>query len=431
MLMESPKFRSCTLASVTSAIYHAGREGRHWVTDKEYGVPFLSSSDILKADHTHLPLLAKKQVQANPGFIVHKGWTLITRSGTIGRMAYVRPDMDGMACSEHAMRVVPEEDEISPGYLFAFLRSRYGMPMVIGGTYGSIIQSIEPEHIRNLPVPRQGKALETRVHQMVEEAAHLRARASSLLWIGIQELENEAGLPALPIPDAPYPYSVGYVSASFIQGRFDAFFHSVYHGDAAGAVRSSRVGAVCVYDLCESVVEPTRFKRTKVTDERYGVPFFGTSALFWSEPAPSYMIPRAQEDIEQYLVSRKSILVPRSGQLSGIIGRAVLPYGKIVGGAVTEDAIRVNCVDDEIAGFLFVALSSPFGLRQLKARAFGSSIPHLDVQSIGAVLVPDISSMARRRIGKRGAETAQLRGKAIALELEAVALVESAIEEAA
>ena len=98
--MESSKFSSRKLSTVTSAIYHAGREARSWVSEEKYGVPFLSSSDILKAELTHLPLLSKRQVERNPGFLIRKGWTLITRSGTIGRMVYVRPDMDGMACSE-------------------------------------------------------------------------------------------------------------------------------------------------------------------------------------------------------------------------------------------------------------------------------------------------------------------------------------------
>ena len=38
------------LSAVTKDIFHAGREARHWVDDRRYGVPFLGSSDILNAD---------------------------------------------------------------------------------------------------------------------------------------------------------------------------------------------------------------------------------------------------------------------------------------------------------------------------------------------------------------------------------------------
>ncbi|WP_312798208.1 hypothetical protein, partial [Tianweitania sp.] len=80
------------LQDVTENIFHAGREGRNWVDDPRYGTPFLGSSDILLADLSTLPLIAKKQVERNPLFTLGERWTLITRSGTIGRMAYVRPD---------------------------------------------------------------------------------------------------------------------------------------------------------------------------------------------------------------------------------------------------------------------------------------------------------------------------------------------------
>ena len=63
-----------------------------------------------------------------------------------------------------------------------------------------------------------------------------------------------------------------------------------------------------------------------------------------------------------------------TGFLSGIIGSVVLPYGDIVGGAVSEDAIRVYFETEVDAGFAFVALTSEYGRRQLKARAFGSSV---------------------------------------------------------
>jgi type I restriction enzyme S subunit len=52
------------------------------------------------------------------------------------------------------MRVVPDAEKIPPGYLYAYLSSKFGVPLVVGGTYGAIIQHIEPEHIANLPVPR-------------------------------------------------------------------------------------------------------------------------------------------------------------------------------------------------------------------------------------------------------------------------------------
>ena len=129
----------------------------------EYGRPFLSSTDILQADISSLACITEKVVAQTSRLLISSGWTLITRSGTIGRMAYSRSDMDGHACSEDVLRVVPDPDKVPPGYLYAYLSSKFGVPLVVGGTYGAIIQHIEPEHLANISVPRFSRRLKRKL----------------------------------------------------------------------------------------------------------------------------------------------------------------------------------------------------------------------------------------------------------------------------
>lgn len=433
VLLEGLKARKDALRNVTlngmAGIFNGPRFARSYVDDPKYGVPFLGSTDILNADLTSLPRLSKKQVTANPRLIVRADWTLITCSGTVGRMAYARPDMEGMAGSQHFMRVVPDAEKIPPGYLYAYLSSKFGVPLVVGGTYGAIIQHIEPGHIADLPVPRLGAAFETKVHELVERAAQLRSQAAQLLVDATAELEKLTKLPHLEAPSPPTPFDTSAVSSSAVQARLDGFFHSTFHRVALEAL--SRTSTKSVEELSTRVVEPNRFKRVTVEDESYGIPFFGTSALFWTDPVPSYFVPKRMRNIEHYLVDKKCLLIPRSGQLSGIIGSVVLPYGAIVGGAVSEDAIRVYFDSEEDAGFGLVALTSEYGRRQLKARAFGSSIPHLDVKHIGQVLVSDPGPEKRKLLGTKGARVAKLRDEACQVEREARTLLEARIQKGA
>ncbi len=410
-------------------IYHAGRETRRWVNDPSVGVPFLGSTDILAADLGGLSLIARSQVERNPRLLIREGWTLLTRTGTIGRIAYCRPDMDGLACSEHVMRVVPDATAIPPGYLYAFLASKYGIPMITGGTYGSIIQSIEPEHIVDLPVPRFDNAFESEVHALVIRAASLRAQASAALTESIALLERLCGLNGLERPSAPMPFDTSEVSSRQLQTRLDGFFHSRFHATALESL--SRVKTITIESLATRVIEPPRFKRVAVDDERFGVPLFGTSALFWADPVASYLLPRRMPHIDQYLVDNQCLLIPRSGQLSGIIGSAILPHGAIVGAAVSEDAIRIHFDSEADCGYCFVALNSEYGRRQLKARAFGSSIPHLDVKQINQVRIPDPGESHRASVGEQGVRIGQLRNEACRMETRARGLVEDMIEERA
>lgn len=433
VLLEALKARKDALRDVTlngmAGIFNGPRFARSYVDDPKYGVPFLGSTDILNADLTSLPRLSKKQVAANPRLVVRADWTLITCSGTIGRMAYARPDMDGMAGSQHFMRVVPDAEKIPPGYLYAYLSSKFGVPLVVGGTYGAIIQHIEPEHIADLPVPRLGTAFETKVHELVDRAATLRSEAAQLLIDATMELEKLVQLPHLDVPASPTPFDTCAVSSSALQARLDGFFHSRFHSDALAAL--SRAQTRLLSELASGIVEPLRFKRVAVEDPAFGVPFFGTSPLFWTDPTPNYFVSRKMRNIDQYLVDKKCLLIPRSGQLSGIIGSVVLPYGDIVGGAVSEDAIRVYFESEQDAGFGLVALTSEYGRRQLKARAFGSSIPHLDVKHIGLVRVPDPGPEKRKFIGTKGARVAELRDEACSVERQARALLEAKIEKGA
>lgn len=419
-------------AGYNGGIFNGPRFPRIYVENRAHGVPFLGSTDILHADLSFLSLLSKKQVDANPALILDEGWSLITCSGTIGRMAYARSDMKGMAGSQHFMRVAPDSENIDPGYLYAYLSSRFGLPIVVSGTYGAIIQHIEPNHIADLPVPRLGQ-IEKQVHDLVQEAANLRTKASEAVDDAMRALQQAAGMVGLhDHVSSGVGFGVRAVSSSNLIKRMDAVFHSPFHSEAVAVVSASSVGATTVEKIAESIVEPKRFKRVQIEDEEFGIPMFGTTALMWANPQPSFLTPKTMRGIDELIVDKKTVLIPRSGQVSGIIGTAVLPYGKIIGGAVSEHAIRIRCRNEIDAGYLFIALRSEYGRRQLKSRAYGSSIPALDVEQVGQIVVPDLQDRdVFEKIGKMGLRSAELRGQAIELENQARSLVEHAIEEAA
>jgi type I restriction enzyme S subunit len=433
VLLEDHPATKKALQDVTAGglqgIFNGPRFPRTYVSDNDHGIPFLGSTDILDADLTYLQLLSRKQVARQPALLVEEGWTLITCSGTIGRMAFARAEMSKMAGSQHFMRVVPNPNEVRHGYLFAFLSSRFGVPMVIGGTYGAIIQHIEPEHIADLPVPIAPKEIQDAVHDLVVEAANLRTKASTELRAVIQEIEKTAGLPVMDRRHGAGSPDISIIEAGALGARMDGLFHSNFHQAALGPLfglpKSSRA---TVDDLAARTFEPARFKRIPVDDPKYGVPLFGTAAIMRADPEAEQMIARRTSGIEQLLVAPSTILVPRSGQLQGIIGHVVLPHGDVLGGAVSEDAIRIVAPDEATAGYLFACLSSEYGRRQLKARAFGSSIPHLDVRMIGGTLIPQLGDKTMSALGRRAFAVATARHEAVLKEREARTLVERWLE---
>lgn len=425
LLLEGLPVKRAELHRVTTDLINAGRIKRHWVTSPEEGVPFLSSTDILDADLRFLSLISKRSLRENPKLTIHAGWILVTRAGTIGRMAFARAEMDGMACSEDVLRVIPDQNEIRAGYLYAFLCSRFGLPLVVGGTYGAIIQHIEPQHIADLPVPLAPDYIQDAAHKLVEEAGELRTKASFELRDVIKEIEHAAGLPVIESRyDGPSP-DVSIIRAQTLGGRMDGLFHSNYHRSVLDPLLRLPDGRrTTVAKLATRLFWPPMFKRIHVDDKKYGVPFFGTSALMRADPDASYLLAKRTPGIDDLIVHETTVLVPGSGQLNGIIGHAVLPFGDVLGAAVTHDAVRIFTSDKATAGYLFACLSSEYGRRQLKARAFGSSIPHLDGPRIGATVLPRIDDNAMRELGLRAFQVASNRHEAVRKEREAREIVE-------
>jgi type I restriction enzyme S subunit len=428
---KEPLFSVCSGGQ--AGIYHAGRETRRWVTDPAVGVPFLGSTDILAADLTGLPLLSRAQVRANPRLLVHSGWTLITRTGTIGRIAYCRPNMDGLACSEHVMRVVPDAGKIPPGYLYAYLASKFGLPLVTGGTYGSIIQSIEPQHIVGLPVPRFGSQLETEVHELVENAASLRGESSRLLEDAKRQTARLWGIDSDRKFRATRHPDVRVVPASTLQrtSRFDAFFYgsAATESDETLSDISRRMPVKKIGDseVTKQVFETTRFGRVMVEDERFGVPFLSISDMMRGDPKAESFISRKQAVTVRAIVDAGWLLLPRVGQLQGAFGTVSFVARHLAGVAVSDNNLRVVPVGEDEGAYLWAALSTDLIYQQIIRRACGTSIPYLDARRVADIPVPWPGRDKRLAIAEDVKTAMEMRSKAAQFEGKAIAAVEHAI----
>ena len=209
----------------------------------------------------------------------------------------------------------------------------------------------------------------------------------------------------------------------------DGLFHTNYHQEALVRLKElAEDQRTTVGELVSHVFWPPMFKRIRVEDPRYGVPFFGTSALMRADPDASYLLSKRTSGFKDLFVDETTVLIPASGQLNGIIGHAVLPHGDVIGGTVTHDAIRLHCPDKATAGYVFACLSSEYGRRQLKVRAFGSSIPHLNGATVAGVAVPRLGDPQMEEFGRRAFAARTARHQAVYKEREARALVEHWID---
>ncbi|MBZ2184881.1 MAG: restriction endonuclease subunit S [Bryobacter sp.] len=372
-------------------IFNGPQFSRNYVDSPDYGVPFLGSSSMLLADLSHVPLLRRKDAESNKlkHLRLEPGMTLISCSGTIGRMVYARPDMAGMWSSQDVMKVAPDPDKIPPGYLYAFLSSRFGVPMVTSSTYGAIIQHIEPEHLRDLPIPLLDKSVMCDIGDLVGRAAILRSRAQA-------QLREMRELVAIRLQGTGLPASYSYSSPQCgsagirrLQKRADAEYYAQIYTDAEDIIK--RAGEHFPLQSLGEVADvwnPGIFKRRFVEDKAYGYPYLLAKDVFSVEPkAESYLSRRLAEDLN--LVLRKNmILIQDSGQVGGLIGRAVFVGRQLENCSCTNHMIMITPKADEDAGYLFALLSSDLGYRTVVREASGSSIPNLEVGRMRELKLP-------------------------------------------
>lgn len=108
---------------------------------------------------------------------VSQNTTLITRSGTIGKVALVPKHWEHWIPSDHIIRVVPANNAIA-GYLNIFLSSDYGYQLITRFTYGSVVDEIDDTHVSNIPVPLlKDKDVQKQINDLALEASQKRYEA--------------------------------------------------------------------------------------------------------------------------------------------------------------------------------------------------------------------------------------------------------------
>ncbi|RQM55605.1 methylation-associated defense system restriction endonuclease subunit S MAD5 [Aeromonas caviae] len=403
------------LESLTSGynggIFNGPVFSRTWVDDPKFGVPFLSGSDVLNADHSTLPLLKKSYAQSKK--LAHlelaEGMTLITCSGTIGRMAYVRPDMAGMWSSQHIMKIVPNTSLVLSGYLYAYLSSRYGVPLVVSGTYGAIIQHIEPEHIADLPVPRFGDDFEGQIHNLVMSGAKDISESNRLINLATQTLLSYIGREDLR-DDLWHQdkRALGWQEHTISSESFRAFNYDPRVAEIRREIEErphSSLGSVC---------DPSQFKGkiifTRIDSApEHGYMLLGQRNAFHTRPEGRWISRKSVAGLG-LVVPPGTTLIPSHGTLGEfeLYCRALMVTKRTSQYAYSGDFFRCVPLEDAIEpGYLFAFMRSRLAFRMLRSISTGGKQQEQHPTMMSRLPIPRLDSEKESEIAalvNRGCE---------------------------
>lgn len=431
-ILRSLSVRKDPLASLTAGhlggIYNGPVFKRNYVGSSEFGVPFISSSSMLLADTSALPFLRKRDAQSKKlSYLqLREGTTLISCSGSVGRMAYVRASIDGMWSSQDVLKVVPNESLIPAGYLHAFLASTYGVPLVIAGTYGAIIQHLEPEHIASLPVPRYEEKFESEVSKLVNEAATQRSRAQSIIDNTLKAFSEDAKLSESRVGTVT-DFATSVIPLSALNDRFDAPFHCASALTAERLLDFSPFPVALLADVAKALFKPPIFKRLWVDSKNYGRLFVSGNDIYRYQPEEERFVSRKTPKFDEFILKRGWLVFQAAGQIYGLFGRPLYVNGWLEDVFCADDVFRVVPENEIDGAFLYLFFRTDAGRVLIKRQATGNSIPRVWEPHMSKVRVLWPDADARKKYALPIIEAHELIENARLDEAKAIAMVEARI----
>src|ERR1039457_5888642 len=188
--IEACRFEKRSVGSLCGTIWHpvqnqARSNFKRIYTTEAHGVPFVTTRDMFFYPLQPGRFLSRRMPKLGD-LMVPKGWLVVSRSGTVGNILYVNGTLSNCAISDDAIRIEPKGAHA--GYLYAFLSSAYGQPVIAKGIYGATIDHLEPKHLAVIPIPMASEKVQLAVHEKVMRAYSIRDAGNELFRQATAEL---------------------------------------------------------------------------------------------------------------------------------------------------------------------------------------------------------------------------------------------------
>lgn len=407
---------------VTNA-YYGSRMKRNYVpASNSKAIGFLGSSEML--DIYPKPVKFMEDTDRVSDLHVSFGTILLSRSGTIGNLTFVSKTLSKYLVSEHAIRLTCAE---YPGYVYTFLKTKSGQALLHSNIFGAVIQEIEPEHLKNIPIPSAPENLKDEINSLIVRSFELRDESNDLLDKANDLLIKELELP--PIEEfqqhAVYyqknaPVDTFSVKLSNLDGRLDGSYHVPVVDAIVDHLKQHAAEVTTVGDsrISDRVVLPIRFKRIYV-EEGYGRVLIGGKQIYELDPSNKKYISIAKHKdlIPDLEIHENTVLITRSGTI-GKVAIAPRHWEKWV---PSDHIIRVFPANDDIAGYLYVYLLSDYGHELITRYTYGSVVDEIDDNHVSRIAFPILKNQdVQNEINSLALEANEKRYQAYKLEQEAL-----------
>jgi type I restriction enzyme S subunit len=395
--------------------------------DKEFGVPYISSSEMSEIEPPVDSRFISKTLTKNiEQYIIKRGQILVSAAGTVGSIVVATEELDGVAGTSDILRINLDQSKYL-GFIYTYLTSSFGANELSNLAYGAIIKRVRGFQLAELKTPIINDSVVGKMNQIIVTALENRDEANRLIKQARSLVLQYNNLPPLCDITPETIATDGKVEIRMIgldeftqDYRLDAHF---YNPTAKYAVDSVSSNGKTLGELCESIFMCDRFNRNYV-EGNYGIPFLSGKNTIQIRPDVKYISLSETNSIESLQLKKGWITITRSGTL----GRVCYIWNNYEDFTATEDLIRVVASDEIDSGYLYAFLSSDYGFHQILRYKHGAVIDHLAPEDLNSIVVPICKQ--QKEIGDLVRKAYELRAEAIKLEDEAQELLTQALTQA-
>lgn len=177
---------------ISADVILPGRFKRVYV-EEGYGKVFIGGKQLFELDPSNKKYLSliHHGDRITKQLLLHENMTLITCSGTIGKVTLVGKHWENWTANQHIIRIVPADKDIA-GYLNIFLSSEYGYYLITRFTYGSVVDEIDDNHVRQIAIPLlKNKEAQKQINDLALEANEKRYEAYKLEQQALRIMDDE------------------------------------------------------------------------------------------------------------------------------------------------------------------------------------------------------------------------------------------------
>ena len=414
------------VSSFSENVFYPGRFKRIWINEK-HGRPFFTGAQILEAYPSTDKYIAPQKISNIDSYKVTPQQLLLTRSGTIGNITFTTEKLSNQLVTEDAIRI-EIQNNIERGYVYAYLKSKIGNPLIQQSVFGAVIDQVEPNHIEKIQIPIIDKSDFEKVGSDIVQAFSLRDQANRLIDESQELFYKLLNLPNISENDVQClkdkKVKVWDIDEFGFENRFDSSFYYPLADLAIKKLKESKypVSTLSDRELIEKIFMPGRFKRIYIK-KGFGIPFFSGKNIIQSTQDDIKFLAKTK-DAESCIIKMGWILITRSGT----IGRTSLVTRQWNNFAATEHIIRIIPKDIN-SGYLITFLNSNYGQNQIKRFIHGSVVDEISVSQIMQIVIPVPGKDIQIQIGEKAQKAFELRAKANEIEEKSIEFLEEKINE--